>query len=449
MQLKKIFSNPLISGTFILTSVGIFTRIMGFVFRIFLSKTIGEEGMGIYQLVFPVLGICLSVSALSIQTALSRMIASCNLPYRQDSWLFRTALCVSLSLSIVCIAIIWPCSEWICLNLLKEPRCSGLLRMLIFSLPFSCIHTCLCGYYFGKNETKHPAFSQFTEQLVRIGSTFCIWYIRSKHQSTMTLQDIAAGSIISEIAAALYLTLSYPSSKSQKQKRLLSYRSMLHDLIYTSVPLCANRLSMTVLQTIESILIPIQLKQYGLNTAQALSVFGVFTGMALPFIMFPSTITNSAAVLLLPKIASDTASGSLNKVRKAAGTNLFVCLWLGIFCLIFFLLTGSFLGEHFFHSELAGEYIKTLAWVSPFIYLGITCGSILNGLGKLSTVFIHNLICLLIRLAGVIFLIPIFGINGYLNGLLTSQILLCILHLFSIQKTLRSNQSKINTPSDT
>ncbi len=438
MKLKKLLSNPLVSGTVILTAVGVFTRIMGFLFRIFLSKTIGEEGMGIYQLAFPILGICLSVSALSIQTALSRMIASCNVTaYRQDPWLLRTALCVSLTLSAVCIAVVYPNSEFLCSRLLKEPRCSELLQMLILSLPFSCIHTCLCGYYFGRNETKNPAFSQFIEQLVRIGSIFIIWYVRSLNNMDMTLKDIAAGSIISEIAAALYLVLSYPSSRPVPRKRLIPYRQMLHDLTFTSAPLCANRLCITLLQTIESILIPVQLRQYGLDTAQALSVFGVFTGMAIPFIMFPSTIANSTAVLLLPKIASDSASGSLKKVRKAAGANLMVCLWLGIFCLVFFLLTGPFLGEHFFHSALAGEYIRVLSWISPFIYLGITCGSILNGLGKLSTVFLHNLICLLIRLASVVFFVPAYGINGYMNGLLTSQILLCILHLYCIQKALR------------
>lgn len=450
MQIKKLISNPLISGTAILTLAGISTRIMGFVFRIFLSKTIGEEGMGIYQLTFPVLGICLSVSALSIQTALSRMIAEKKhqMP-GQEGRILRTALFLSLSLALVCIAVIYPFSDLICLNLLKETRCSSLLRMLILSLPFSCIHTCLCGCYFGQNQTSAPAFSQFIEQLTRIGSIFLIWYIRTQQNAVMSLNDIAAGAIISEMATALYLILSYSSKPPKNTAQILPSHLIMSELIKTAMPLCANRLSMTLLQALESILIPIQLKQYGLSTSQALSVFGVFTGMAIPFIMFPATITHSAAVLLLPKIASDTASGNLVKVKKAASANLFVCLLLGAFCLVFFLITGPFLGQSFFHSSLAGYYIRTLAWTSPFIYLGITCGSILNGLGKLSTVFTHNILSLLIRLAAVFILIPRFGINGYLTGMLTSQIILCILHLYSIQKTLRKNQSSTSSPSFT
>ena len=43
----------LIKGTLILTLTGFITKIIGFLYRIFLSQVIGAQGMGIYQLIFP------------------------------------------------------------------------------------------------------------------------------------------------------------------------------------------------------------------------------------------------------------------------------------------------------------------------------------------------------------------------------------------------------------
>lgn len=49
----------LVKGTLILTLSGFLTKIIGFIYRIFLSHTIGAQGMGIYQLIFPVQALCL------------------------------------------------------------------------------------------------------------------------------------------------------------------------------------------------------------------------------------------------------------------------------------------------------------------------------------------------------------------------------------------------------
>ena len=66
----------LLRGTIILTLTGFLSRIIGFFYRIFLSQTIGAEGMGIYQLIFPIHSICFAVAVGGIQTAISRFVAA-------------------------------------------------------------------------------------------------------------------------------------------------------------------------------------------------------------------------------------------------------------------------------------------------------------------------------------------------------------------------------------
>ena len=68
--------NPVLSGALVLTLAGFLSRIVGFFYRIFLSQQIGAEGMGVYQLIFPVFGICFSLCCGPVQTAVSRYVAA-------------------------------------------------------------------------------------------------------------------------------------------------------------------------------------------------------------------------------------------------------------------------------------------------------------------------------------------------------------------------------------
>ena len=74
-KFRSFSSRNLFRGAAVLTAAGLITRIMGFFFRIFLSHAFGEENVGLYQLIFPVYALCLSVSTFGIQTAVSHMVA--------------------------------------------------------------------------------------------------------------------------------------------------------------------------------------------------------------------------------------------------------------------------------------------------------------------------------------------------------------------------------------
>lgn len=144
--------------------------------------------------------------------------------------------------------------------------------------------------------------------------------------------------------------------------------------------------------------------------------------MALPFILFPSTLTNSFSVLLLPYISEAQEHVDYAKIRRAFRRTALCSLLFGMLCCILFLVTGRFAGTFIFHNELAGHFILTLGFMCPFLYLSTTMSSILHGLGHTGFSFVINTSALGIRLAFVFLLIPTFGIEAYLWGLLTSQL---------------------------
>ena len=205
------------------------------------------------------------------------------------------------------------------------------------------------------------------------------------------------------------------------------YKRIIGQLLQLAVPLSANRLIINLLQSIEAIYIPNRLMAYGLNNADALGVYGVLTGMSLPLILFPSAITNSISVLLLPIVAEADASGNQTAVRRAIITSIRYCLLLGFGCTAMFLLTGRAAGRMLFHSELAGSFILTLSFICPFMYIASTLNSILNGLGKTAQTFLFSVVSLLFRLLFVFTAIPVYGIKGYLWGTLASQMLQTLL----------------------
>ena len=437
---KKIISS-FVTGTLFLTASSLLCRLIGFAVRIFLSRTVGAESMGILQLSLVVFGIGVSVCAMGIQSALSKLAADyAKKQPGQEVFLLRAALILSLFLALLMGCSLFWGADFIAKTLLQEERCAPLIQMFSFALPFSCIHSCYNGFFYAKSQTKEPALSLLTEQLTRGLALIIIWLVKLSQADTITLTDVVFSSILSEMAASFFVWCSHCQMPKHKKKRQIPYHTLLKELIATSSPICVNRLSQTFVTALESILIPICLRKFGLSSADALSLFGILTAMAMPFILFPSILTNSMAVLLLPKVASANTAGEQKKLLIYSRSSILFSLGLGCVCTGFFYLTGPFLGTLFFQSVDAGLYIQRLSLLCPFLYLSVTAGSILNGLGKSGTVLIHTLISFVLRVGGAVLLIPIGGLGGYLLGLLTSSILLCTLHLSSIRRIL-SEQS--------
>ena len=64
-----------ILGTLILSASSIFVRLIGFVFRIYLSNTLGAEGIGLYSLIMSLYALCATIATSGISTAVSKLVA--------------------------------------------------------------------------------------------------------------------------------------------------------------------------------------------------------------------------------------------------------------------------------------------------------------------------------------------------------------------------------------
>ena len=428
-----------IKGTFILTCTGLASRVIGFFYRIFLSHSIGAQGLGLYQLMVPLQNLVLALTTSGIQTALNRLIASQTAlkHHREAKNILCTGLLTAFSLSVGASWILYTNSDFFAGQILKQPLTEPLLQILSFSFPLSAIHSCINSYYFARKKTGIPSGLQLLEQLVRVGSSFLICRILISQNRPVTASIAAGGALVSELFAASAGLLLIAAEFSREQYSCFqahSFAARLREICHTSFPLTLNRVLLTLLGSIEVVLIPQRLQLYGLSPSDSLGIYGVFTGMALPLILFPSTVTNSASVMLMPSVAEMQALGFRRRIRHITGKACTGCLRLGTLCAAGFFLFGPFLGNILFHSPTAGVYIRTMAFICPFLYMNTALVSILHGLGKNVRSLVHNAAGILIRISFVLFAVPAMGIRGYLYGILISEILLSSLHITALYR---------------
>ena len=438
-------NNPLITGTIILTVTGFVSRFIGFFYRIFLSRLFGAEGMGIYQLISPVLALSFSLTVAGMQTAISKYVASETISkdYRSSAIHLFTGFVLSMTVSFLCTLGIYSYADEIALHFLLEERTAPLLRIIAISIPMATVHSCINGYFYGIRKTTIPALCQLSEQIIRVGSVYAINYFCLQRNMTPTISFAVIGLVIGEsasmivslIAVQIHFARAVPANYGPLLKTsLLSYAEVTRQLLTLAVPLSLNRVIINFLQSLEAIFIPNRLMHYGYDNAAALSLYGVLTGMSLPLILFPSAITNSICVLLLPIVSEADAASNTATIKKAVHKSIRYGFLLGIVFTLFFLFSGKFLGNLLYQSPLSGSFIITLSFLCPLMYIASTLNSILNGLGQTGLTFIYSMISLLVRLGFVFFGIPLWGIQGYLWGLLVSQAVQTFLCMYAVRK---------------
>lgn len=432
-MLSSIKKNPLITGTLLMTAAGVLSRVIGFFYRIFLSRTIGAEALGIYQLIGPVFSLCFALTASSIQTSISKFVGDAiggckdSLCGKKKARAYLIlGLVLSCGLSILTGVFMYLNADWIAVRFLGEARCAPLLVLLTYSLLPCCIHACINGYYYGRKNAFVPSLCQLIEQIARVGSVWIIFQITTEKGIPLTAFHAVCGLVIGECFGLLV-----SMSALLREKRLPrgSYTSdsicnstMTHAFLAMVIPLTINRLSVAFSTSLENLLIPQKLQLYGYTQTDALSIYGILSGMTLSIILFPCVLTNSLSVLLLPAISEARGRSNENQIRRTTQKAIRLGLLLGFAFTILFLLTGDMIGNKLFHNALAGHFICRLAWLCPLMYITSLLNSILHGLGRPKQVLFVNLLSCLIRIGMIWFLVPAYGIGAYLWGLLLSQV---------------------------
>lgn len=287
----------LIKGTLILTTAGVLIKFLGFLFKIFLSRKIGSEAIGTYQQAIPVITLCHAVCISGTEVTISKLTAFYR--SKDNTYAVKNAVsCTLLSViaGILCGITIYSSAGFLAGHFLNNSECEKLLKAMAFSIPFTCIHSMFYSYNLGKEKTFFPAFSQLSEQAVRF---LGVIVFSQKYTGAYTA---ALASITGELFS-VFLCLLLVVGKKLKKNYFVPSKKIYMNIIKLSGPVIFNRVLVSLLQSIESALIPMMFVLYGMSVKEALSVYGLITGMALPVVLFPVTFVNSFSMMLLPAVS--------------------------------------------------------------------------------------------------------------------------------------------------
>lgn len=436
--------NKLILGTLFLTITGFITRIIGFFYRIFLSNALGARLLGIYQLIFPVYGICFTIFASGIQTAISKQVAEKEAmgDSRGGKRILICGILLSVSSAILTLVVVYFGAPWIAATFLREPECARSLQLLALSFPFCGVTSCIHGYCYGLKKSFLPATSQLVEQSMRV---IFLYTVSLSLPITCELAIVALA--LGELASCLYCVCgNFVLQKRNKPltSPALTSHAPLAKLLSISLPLTTNRLFINILHSFEAFLVPLALRRYGLSRDEALSIFGILSGMTMSFLMFPGTLTNSLSVLLLPVVSESAAKDNLRALSRSVATAVKYSVLLGVCAGFAFFFFGKELGITVFSEERAGSFLVSLSFLCPFLYVSTTFSSILNGLGKMNLTFLSSVLGLSLRVILFATLIPRLGVYGYFVSLLISQLFLTLFDLILVRKSIHFPFDAVN-----
>ena len=440
-KVKNRLKSNIIKGTLILSCASILSRIIGFIYRIYLADILGEQLLGTYQLIFPIYVLCFTIYGAGMQSAISQVVATLmgkNNTHSKDEGLNksvpkdrtpRTILLAGTILSFI-LALFLSIfinfnSKWLACNILMVPDCDIYLKLLTYLFPFCSISACICGYQYGLENAKPPAIAGIIEQITRILFVFIIQGFFSDKE--ICCQIAVYGLTVGEFFGFLYNMSTIKNKTFNKRKNKISLKESFKLLLPVFISLTSIKLTISLLHSVESIFISASLVKYGYTMNEALSVYGIYSGMAMPFIMFPATITMAISTMLLPAVSKAHSSGNKKQIKKLIRRTSYFCLVTGMAATVFFLLFGNICASLFFHNELAGRYLTVMSFLCPFLYLNMTYSSILNGLGKPHMTFVITVVCTLIKILSLIFFVPKYGMIAYIAASLVAEALLCVM----------------------
>lgn len=427
--------NVIIKGTLILTIAGILTKLLGFYNRIFLTRIIGVKELGIYQLIFPIYILSISFCCQGISTAITKHVSyHLGKGNKGNSlYIFKYGLCISLSLSIIAMLLIYSLSTPISIHILKNSDCGRLLRIICVALPFVAIKSCINSYFIGSDRPDILGISHFMEQLIRIVTAYILAYAVSNptFDSRLATLSVVSGEIFSSILAVILIWKSGKGIQSSSKLNKVNIISFVQDVI----PITTNNLIFTLFASFEAIILPAMLYKFYADSNTSMELYGMVTGIVIPFLLFPATITTSLSTMLLPAISNAKAHNNKKKIKKAIISCCSFSIFLGLIAFAGYSILGEWACEFAFKSKNAGVLLNRMSFLCPFIYVNGILSTILNGLDKAFNNLFINILGLIIRILFTYILVPVYGINAYVLGMFLSYLLMICLMLMGIRST--------------
>ncbi len=438
MFFSKISRESVFRNLFFLTISNILLQILGFAYRVFLSRVTGAEGMGLYQLVMPFYSLLSSITLTGLTVAVARVSAArygvgdslgARASVGRAFRLFSFAVILSAFLTFTFRRVI-------CETFLGDMR-------LLSSLPFLFVCLFLTGfeninknYFYGVEKVSPQITSELSEQIIRAVSVCSLLLFFRPENPVIAVTLIICGMIISELSSAFILHIFFRFEKkrpSRNKPRPSRYR----ELISIALPVSAAAGLNNLLSFLNSALIPRRLCAAGLSRVAATESFGVVFGMTMPLLSFPIAFIASLTSVMVPRLSSSKAKEDFSDMRRKAAKTIHATGLLAMPLMAVMVPLAHPLGELLFSHTCSTSLILPLCIATLISYYEISLGALLNAIGKQKQSAIYIII------GGVIQLFftwcvgfPKLGMSAFALGSIVSGAVCAVLQFVCLCRTL-------------
>lgn len=388
----------------LVTVFGVATRAVGFLFKVYVGRTLGAEVVGLYQMALSVLFLLSAVASSGVPLVLSRKIAALS-DKSSAGGLVSTGLIICGSISAILIAVLFACGDNLAV-FFGDKRALPLFFVVLPSLLSTSVYSVVRAYFLGRKQYFAFSVAEFSEEVVRILSCMAFCSGRSPFDGAT---GIAVSFLVSDLVSAAILAAIYFFMGGKLQKPAAQ-----KDVTKSAVPITLIRISGSLVSSLTAVIVPFLLVRSGMTTAQATADYGRVTGMSLPLLMAPLSVTGALATVLVPEVASSQKSGLGRKINSST---LFAAI-VGSFFVLCYAPLGESIGDFLFSDQRAGQYVSIAAVIIYPLELNQISTSILNSLGRERTTFLHFVIGSVATVTCLVVLPAKIGVYAILCGML-------------------------------
>jgi len=416
----------IVKAVFIMSFFTFFDRLLGFLFKIYLSRQLGAAAMGVYQVALSFFMVLVTLITSGMPLIVSKQTAKLRAAknFGAENSTATAALLVNIvfALSLTVIVLVFNRAIG---RLFADDLSRVVLLLMVPALFFSSIYASLRGNLWGRGKYTAVSLLEIAEQFARIGT--CVVFFSLGFDR---LRVAAFAMTIGCIAAALTCVICYFATGA----RFKSPKGLMKPLIKDSAPVTGGRFATSAVGGLIAITAPFLLILGGMTRTEAMYEYGFSMGMAMPLLYIPLTFVCRLAFVMIPTLSRAMAEKDTKSVRRQTEGAIKMSIVLGtIFFPMFFMLGGS-IGLFVYDNADAGMFLRSAAWLLLPISVESITSSMMHSLDLEIKSFVHYLIgaalmFVLFFVSGQAFSITLMGVAMGAGWTLSS-----ILNILAIRK---------------
>lgn len=417
------------------TLLSCFERFLGFLYRIYLSRKIGAEGLGIYQIALSVAGVIVTLTASGIPVTVSRLMIKDKASGRGNGDDAVTAGILSALAISIPLCLLFYFGKPFLKGLFADERCYGVLIIILPGVVLTSVYACVRGFFWGNRYYGlYSAIELIEEAAMCVVGVLLTLKVTDSAQAA---ENAGKAVLVSYVVSFVLSTLAF----ILKSGKIKSPRGKLRPLVASAAPITLTRAITSLIGSLVAVLIPARMVASGADASAVTTSFGELSGMALPLLFIPSTVIGSIALVSLPEISESYYRGNFSALNKGVTTAFDCSLFISALIIPFFFGAGREIGEFLYANANAGDYLSLSAFIMLPMSVSMICCSALNSLGKEKLTLKNFLIGSIAMLSSCWFLSPLVGVSSLIIGYAASYLITAFLDVLTMEKTLKQGNA--------